>query len=232
MSPGGGANFKGMLDDLKIYRKALTQTEIDSLYSEGSQNRAGAPGKPVLSDDNGHDTGILDGDYKVKMDMWWGNNGKTYKLYENDVPIDTQLLADRSPNTQSTVTSVTYRKNGTYRYYAELRNESGTTRSDVLTVSVTQAAPAQPVLSHNNWDGDGNFQVDMNLWWGTNGTTYRLYENGVLVDTQALTAKTPQAQSATTGVQGKPVGTYEYRAELENYAGSISSAKMTVQVSK
>ena len=192
----------------------------------------GAPGKLILSDDNGHDTGIQDGNYNITMNMWWGNNGEIYKLYENDILIDTQTLMDRSPNAQSTVTAVTYKKNGSYRYYAELTNSYGTTRSDVRTVNVTQAAPAKPILSNDNWDGDGNFSLSMNMWWGTNGTTYRLYENGILVDTKKLTGASPQAQSTVTAIQGKPVGTYEYRCELINYAGATSSETMIVQVTK
>jgi hypothetical protein len=190
----------------------------------------GAPGKPVLSDNNGHDTGLLDGSYSIKMDMWWGDNGRTYKLYENDILIDTQQLADRSPSAQSAVTSVTYRNNGTYRYYAELVNAYGTTRSDVHIVEVTQASPGAPVLSHDNYDSDGSFNVKMNMWWGTNGGTYRLYENGVLIDTQTLTEATPQAQSAVTAVAGRTPGTYEYRCELENGAGVTSSGILKVMV--
>lgn len=30
------------------------------------------PAAPVLSSDNGHDTGLLDGDYRITMDLWWG----------------------------------------------------------------------------------------------------------------------------------------------------------------
>jgi hypothetical protein len=192
----------------------------------------GAPGMPVLSNDNGHDTGLLDGFYRIKMDMWWGNNGSVYRLYVNDALIDTQLLSDKAPQVQSTVTEITYRTNGTYSYYAELTNAYGTTRGAVHTVSVTQAVPSKPVLSHNNWDGDGNFTVSMNLWWGTNGTQYQLYENGVLLDTQTLTAATPQAQYAATVVQGKPTGTYEYVVKLANAAGTTSSDPIIVDVTQ
>ncbi|MBB6732423.1 OmpL47-type beta-barrel domain-containing protein [Cohnella zeiphila] len=193
---------------------------------------AGVPGKPILSSDNGYDTGILDGSYTVTMNMWWGNNGDVYKLYENDVLIDTQTLTDDSPNAQSAVKSVSGRKNGIYRYDAELTNAYGTTRSDDLTVNVTQAEPTQPVLSNDNWDGDGNFNVNMNMWWGTNGATYRLYENGVLIDTQTLAGQTPQAQSAATAIVDRPAGVYEYRCEIENEAGSTSSEVMVVHVNE
>jgi hypothetical protein len=195
-----------------------------------STNSTGVPGKPVLSDDNGQDTGLLDGTYNIKMNQWWGNNGRIYKLYENDALIDTQILPDHAPQAQSAVTSISGKPNGTYRYYAELINAFGTTRSDEWTVTVSQGAPGKPVLSSNNWDGDGNFDVEMNMWWGMNGTTYRLYENDVLVAERTLAAGTPQAQSAVIEISGKPVGTYVYRGELVNAAGSTSSDTIQVQV--
>ncbi|WP_217594358.1 hypothetical protein [Cohnella sp. GbtcB17] len=72
----------------------------------------------------------------------------------------------------------------------------------------------------------------MNLWWGTNGSTYRLYENGVLIDTKSLTANTPSAQAATTAIAGRAPGNYEYRAVLSNAAGETASDTLIVQVTK
>ncbi|UKS29774.1 DNRLRE domain-containing protein [Paenibacillus sp. HWE-109] len=190
----------------------------------------GVPGKPVLSDNNGYDTGIKDGNYQVTMNLWWGNNGSIYKLFENDTLIDTQMLADHAPNAQSAVTDVTYKANGTYRYVAELTNAYGTTRSDPLTVQVTGAAPAKPELSSDNWDGDGVYKITMNMWWGTNGTQFRLYENGVLIDTKVLSANSPQAQSAVIAIRDKAKGSYSYRAELVNDAGTTSSEILSVVV--
>jgi hypothetical protein len=190
------------------------------------------PGTVVLSNDNGYDTGLLDGAYNVTMNLWYGENGRIYKLYENDVLIDTQILTDNSPSAQSTVTSITYKQNGTYRYYAELTNAFGTTTSATHVVTVTKAAPEKSVLSSDNWDGDGNFKVSMNMWWGTNGATYNLYENGFLIYTEALANHTPNAQSSVMTVANRAKGNYEYRAELINYAGATSSEKMIVNVTK
>ncbi len=230
-------------DQDRIYPVQVSFNQNDATYflsSEGSgtvtvkpssnSNAADAPGKAVLSDDNGYGTGIKGGKYSVTMNMWWGNNASTYKLYENGVLIDTQTLTAHSPNAQSAVTTVTNRNNGTYVYYAELSNASGTTRSDIHTVIVTQAAPAVPVLSHDNWNSGGSFKISMNMWWGTNGTEYRLYENGMLIDTQLLTDRSPSAQSVTTAISGKPKGTYEYQCELLNYAGATVSEKIIVIV--
>ncbi|MEF2247330.1 sugar-binding protein [Paenibacillus sp. IITD108] len=189
-----------------------------------------APKKPILSDNNGHDTGLLDGNYEITMNMWWGNNGSLYQLYENDVLIDSQLLSENPPYAQTAVTSLTDRSNGIYRYVAKLTNASGTTQSDEWVVRVNDASPGKPVLSDDNWDGDGNFTLTMNMWWGTNGTTYQLYENGILIDTQPLSKRTPQAQFAVTSIRDRPAGTYEYRCELSNSAGITSSETTTVTV--
>ncbi|KGE17064.1 heparin/heparin-sulfate lyase HepB [Paenibacillus wynnii] len=190
----------------------------------------GAPGKPVLSNNSGHVAGLKDGNYSITMNMWWGNNGTRFKLYENGVLIDTQKLTDSSPNAQSAKTAVSGKANGTYTYTCELTNSFGTTPCDPLKVVITDASPGKPVLSHNNWDGDGNYDVTMNMWWGTNATEYRLFENGVLIDSQNLNAVSPNAQKAVTTITSRAAGTYEYRCELVNAAGVTSSTIITIQL--
>lgn len=189
-----------------------------------------APGLPQLSHNNGYDTGLLDGEYEVHMNLWWGNNATAYKLYENGVLVDSQPLTGKTPDPQSAVTAITGKKNGVYHYVAELSNVHGTTRSEGIIVNVQHAAPSKPALAADNWDGDGTFMLTMNLWWGTNGTSYRLYENGELIDTQTLNARTPQAQTAVTAISGKPQGVYEYRCELTNAVGSVMSDSIIVRV--
>jgi hypothetical protein len=120
--------------------------------------------------------------------------------------------------------------NGTYVYTGELINAKGATATTSVTVKVKDAAPAVPVLSHDNTDRDGNYTVTANLWWGTNATAYRLFENGTVIDEQTLVAASPNAQQAKTAVVGRPPGTYTYVAEFANAGGTTSSKPITVTV--
>ncbi|MCU6791318.1 Ig-like domain-containing protein [Paenibacillus sp. WQ 127069] len=232
-------NNGGLSSYTFYYNGSFTFEFVDSHGMKGTataivnnilSNSKAKPGVITLSDDNGYDTGIQDGSYQITMNMWYGENGSLYKLYENDALIDTKVVADNSPHAQAVTTRIHEKKNGTYRYYAELINAYGTTTSGTHVVTVSKAAPDKPILSADKWDGDGNFKVSMNLWWGTNGTTYHLYENGVLIYTKAMRNHTPSAQSAVTAITNKIKGSYEYRGELVNYAGATSSDTIIVQV--
>jgi fibronectin type 3 domain-containing protein len=187
-----------------------------------------APGTGVLSSDNWDG----DGSFQVSMNMWWGQNAQSVTFYENGVALATQDLVDATPGAQSAALQVAGRANGTYVYTAVLTNARGSSTTRALTVTVDKANPATPVLSHDNWDGDGSYTLTTNLWWGTNATEYRLYEDGALIDTQSLTANGFNAQQATTTVTGRSVGTHVYRAELVNPQGSSSSQEVAVKVTR
>ncbi|MBB6729504.1 right-handed parallel beta-helix repeat-containing protein [Cohnella zeiphila] len=190
------------------------------------------PAKPVLSSDNGYDTGLQDGSYTVTMNLWWGTNGSTYKLYENGVLIDTQTLNENSPNAQTASTAISGKPNGTYTYTCEIANSGGATSCDPIAVKVTDANPGKPVLSDDNWDGNGDYRITANLWWGTNATFFKLYENGELISEQPLEARTPGAQTASADVRGKQPGTYTYECEWINDAGVTKSDTLVVQVTR
>jgi subtilisin family serine protease len=217
-------------DEQGLAGTTSTTIKVESAQTEPETPATKAPGTPSLSHNNGFVNGLLGGDYTVTMNMWWGENATSYKLYEDGVLVDSQKLTYNAPWAQFTHTKITGKTNGTYTYVAELANDKGVTRSQTLTVRVTDALPGKATLSHDNWDVDGNYKVMMNLWWGTNATEYRLYENDELIDTQSLKATTPLPQFAVTSVKGKASGTYTYRAELINAAGATSTNTIQVKV--
>ncbi len=191
---------------------------------------AAAPAKGVLSHDNGRDTGLADGDYNVTMNLWWGQNATEFRLFENGVLVATVPLPYGGFSAQRASVPVSGKSNGTYVYTGELVNSQGVTATTTLKVKVSDAAPAKPVLSHDNHDGDGTFTLTANLWWGTNATSYRFLEGDAVIDEGVLAANTPGAQTAELDLVGAAKGKHVYRVEFTNAAGSTVSAPVTVTV--
>jgi levanase len=190
------------------------------------------PSRGTLSHDNGWDTGLADGDYNVTMNLYRGENGSTFRLFENGALVATVPLAYGGTAAQQAKVPITGKQNGVYVYTGELVNTKGVTATTSVTVKVTQATPGKPVLSHDNTDGDGRFTLTANMWWGTNATSYRFYEASTVIAEGSLVAATPGPQSATTTVEGAAIGKHTYRVEFINAAGATSSAPMTVTVKK
>ncbi|ANJ26113.1 GH32 C-terminal domain-containing protein [Agromyces aureus] len=190
------------------------------------------PARGVLSSNNGWDTGLHDGDFDVTMNLWWGENASLFRLYRDGELVHTERVTPSTPAAQRVVVPVAGLGNGTYEFTGELVNSKGATPTGPLTVKVRDANPGKPLLSHDNWDRDGDYRVTADLWWGQNATSYRFLENGVVVAEGKLTAKTPGAQRATLDVAGRPKGSYSYTVEFRNAAGTTTSAPVTVQVAR
>ena len=201
---------------------------LDALVTR--DDATAAPARGVLSHDNGHDTGLLDGDFTVTMNLWWGENATKLRVFENDELIATVPLTYAGNAAQTATVAVNGKPNGTYVYTGELVNSQGRTAVTAVTVTVKDAAPGVPVLAADNRDGDGDYTVTADLWWGTNATGYRLYEDGELLTAGDLVAKTPQAQRVAVSVADRPIGTHAYTVEFVNAAGVTASKPLTVRV--
>ncbi|NQX12687.1 endo-1,4-beta-xylanase [Microbacteriaceae bacterium VKM Ac-2855] len=191
---------------------------------------ASAPGRGALSTTSGWSNGLRDGNYDVTMNLWSGTPGSFYRLYENDVLLDTRSLNATVSGAQSVSTAIAGRPNGTYVYRAELVNSHGTTATSTTKVVVKDAAPAMPVVSHDNWDKDGNFTATADLWWGTNATSYTFFLDGTPVGSGPLTAQTPAAQKAHVVLQGVTRGVHVLTVAFSNTYGTTTSRPTSVTV--
>lgn len=193
--------------------------------------------------------------YTINFNMWWGENGTSWKLYEDDKLIHEAPLTANGQNAQSGSYDLKDKTPGTYTYKVELINAAGGTFSNTINVIVkaTQSdnnngsnngnnggdngnttpatnKPATPALTHNNWDQKANYTVTFNMWWGENGTSWKLYENNAFIHEAPLTANGQNAQSGSYDITSKAPGTYIYKVELINAAGSTFSNETTVTV--
>lgn len=101
--------------------------------------------------------------------------------------------------------------------------------SDVVKAT---GVPGFPHLSHQNWTGESNFTLTQTMWWGNNGSSWEVYENGALIYTAPLTDDSPNQQNANYQVTGKANGSYTYYSKLINKFGSSKSDAVTINVTK
>ncbi|GAA1730627.1 hypothetical protein GCM10009809_27740 [Isoptericola hypogeus] len=230
--PNDGEHTDDVADDSDSVTYRLCDAGGDRCSDDVAVSFDDGPGEARISDDNGWDTGLQDGDYHVLVDLWWGQAGTSMRLYENGALIRTEQLTGSGRGAQHVSVPVTGRADGEYTYTCELVNAAGTTAcANVHTVRVTEAGPGVPVLSHDNHDGDGAYTVTMDKWWGTQATGYVLLEDGVEIDRQDLTRGSGgAAQSATTVVTGREPGTHRYVGVLSNATGETRSRELSVVV--
>jgi hypothetical protein len=114
-----------------------TEEQWDLTVPNGNK-ASGAPGKPILN----HDNWSKNMDYTLTVNMWYGNNGTRYIIYEKKGPagtykiFKTATLSDNSPDAQTTSVSVSKTKAGTYFYKVELLNQYGSSVSDEISIAV------------------------------------------------------------------------------------------------
>lgn len=111
---------------------------------------SGLPGKPVLVyKDYGKNTFILE------MNMWFGNPGVYWKLYENDIVIYEGCLDAINSRPQRAAVTIECRCEGIYNYTCELINCYGSSYSKNLTVNLSKQSIWYPYnLKVTPYDGN------------------------------------------------------------------------------
>lgn len=179
------------------------------------------------------------GTYTITANIPNDSNATSFKLYENN-----KLLKEGIVSKDGLKVQIPFKDkcNDKYFYKLETINKVGSTLSKELTVIVKNTPeenednatqkPEKPVLSHNAWNNTGNFTITMNMWWGENGSSWKLYENDNLISTKKLTYSSSKgSQMDTINFANKSKGTYRYKAEIINSKGSTISDEIIVTIS-
>lgn len=109
---------------------------------------------------------------------------------------------------------------------------AGKLMAETLDKGTPNGIPAVPALSHNNWDQKATYAIEFNIWWGNNATSYKLFENNLVIQEGSLEANSPNAQSKVFQMNKTINGTYQYKIELTNSFGTTNSSTISVTVSK
>ena len=166
---------------------------------------------------------------------WNGSSGATSYDLQVDGAIKTNVT---SPYVQTGLAA-----SSTHTYAVRADNSAGDSAFSALVSATTQSSgstggtkatgvPGTPDLSQSSWNGESSYTITMNMWWGNNGTTWQLYENGALVHTQTLTDNSPNAQTASFSFTGKTNGTYTYTNKLTNSFGTTSGNTLVYTVTQ
>jgi chitinase len=176
-------------------------------------------------------TAVNNGAYTLTGTVPAKNTATSYKILEGTSTIASGNLVVGQTTSKDISFPVTGKAPGTYTYTIVVSDGTASATSNQVVVTVPEPTvgkvPAKPSISYDNWDHGANYNIVMNMWWGENGTSWKLYENGVLVSTKTLIANGSNGQTASVAFTGKAKGTYVYQAELVNAAGSTMSDKIT-----
>lgn len=183
------------------------------------------PAEPVVA----HNCWNGEENYSITFNMWYGVNGTSWRLYENDKLIFEESLVANGTSAQQGNANMKNKAAGTYTYYAELVNENGVTKSKPITVTVNPILPGTPVLSYQR--NNTAYTIDMNMWYGNNGSEWELYENDKLIITRPLKVNDKNAQKDSYTIENQTPGTYTYYAVLVGRDGKTTSEPITVNVS-
>ena len=191
------AFLSGMNDSATV---SATYT-INSSQGTDSGTPSGPPAKPSLS----HNNWSGNGDYVITMDIWWGNNATSWRIYENDQLIYTGVLQGNSPNSQRATYQVTARANGTYTYKVEAVNEFSVTESDTMEVRVTNGSTVETVATPTFSPAGGSYATaqTVSISCATSGATIRYTTDGSEPNANSAVYSTPLFLSVTTTVKAK-----------------------------
>jgi len=162
-SPAGPVSFKGSIDEVSIYDRALSTTELQAIYNAGGSGKCSGPYPPQIVSQPQHQTVVV-GQTATFSVMAYGTLPLSYQWRFNE----TNVIAGAT-NNSLVMTNVQLAAAGTYSVV--VTNVSGTITSSnaVLTVNLPPALVAVTSLS-----AEAGANVSLPVALAANG-----YENAV-----------------------------------------------------
>ncbi len=101
---------------------------------------------------------------------------------------------------------------------------NGPTPTNAATATSVAGAPAKPAVSISAVTGSATaYDVTWNIWYGTNGTSWTLLENGLSIYSASVVANSPNAQTGTFRVNNRVYGAFAYQVAVSNASGTTMS---------
>ncbi|GEM_PF-281030 len=209
-----------------------------SVKSADTIDEAGGP--TLKAADVSVDNATNYGNYTVTVTVPANNTATAVRLYEDSAVVLDRPLTVNSSSVQ-TFTYTTNKPQGTYQYRADVNDAGGTLRSPVLSVTVVPSGGTAPETAAVVTAGAvnhaaGSYDLTVRIPAGTMATNMKLYEiaggSETIVLDRAVTPDFPSEQTFTYSAEGKPTGTYTYRADLSNAYGVKTGASINVAVSR
>ena len=226
-NPALSRTFKGNIDDVKVYNRVLSASEITNLYSNGGNGGAVIP--PPVSDTtapsvptNLQASVVSTSQINLSWTASTDNTAVTgYNIYRNGTKIATATSTSYS-NTGLTAST-------TYSYTVSAYDAAGNTSAQTTAVSATTSTT--PVSDTTTPSVPTNLQASVvstsqiNLSWtastdNTAVTGYNIYRNGTKIATATSTSYSNTGLTAST--------TYSYTVSAYDAAGNTSAQTTAV----
>jgi hypothetical protein len=170
-----GFFFNGLLDEVTIYNRALTATEIQSIYNAGSAGKCiqSPPAAPVLITPVQNATSI-----PISTNLTWNasSSATSYRVQLSTDSTFATTVVDDSTITTTNKSVGPLANNTTYYWRVNAKNDVGTsTYSSTWRFTTIPAIPTPPVLATPT-NGSSNVPISTNLTWNisSGATSYRL----------------------------------------------------------
>jgi hypothetical protein len=213
--------LRGLLDEVTLYNRALSSSEIAAIYASGSAGKCKSAGAPVVSTQPQSQT-VATGGLALFSVSASGTTPFSYQWWFNGAPLF------GGTNTNFGLTNVQPANAGNYQVV--ITNTVGSVTSDVAVLTVT-AAPVAPQISGQPTGQTVNVGSAVRLSVTATGTTplsFQWQKNGSgLANGNGLSGATTSALSIQSA-QLTDAG--DYRVVVTNSAGGVTSGTATLIV--